>query len=64
MSVARKDDRHNDDLVGEIADSFNRAVGEKRAKDGEPVDENQPAKPRFVVTGDNRTQPRKNRGVR
>jgi hypothetical protein len=60
MSVARKDDRHNDDLVGEIADSFNRAVGEKRAKDGEPVTE----KPRFVVTGDNRTQPRKNRGVR
>ncbi|HEV7975959.1 hypothetical protein [Amycolatopsis sp.] len=60
MSVARKDDRHNDDLVGEIADSFNRAVGEKRVKDGEPAAE----KPRFVVTGDNRTQPRKNRGVR
>jgi hypothetical protein len=60
MSVARKDDRHNDDLVGEIADSFNRAVGEKQAKDGELKAD----KPRFVVTGDNRVQPRKNRGVR
>jgi hypothetical protein len=51
MSVARKDDRHNGDLVGEIADSFNRALGEKRVeKDGEP----EAAKPRFVVTGDKR----------
>jgi len=64
MSVARKDDRHNDDLVGEIADSFNRAVGEKRAKDGETPEAGKTEKPRFVVTGDNRTQPRKNRGVR
>jgi hypothetical protein len=59
MSVARKDDRHNGDLVGEIADSFNRALGEKRAED-EPKAE----KPRFVVTGDNRVPPRKNRGAR
>jgi hypothetical protein len=63
MSVARKDDRHNDDLVGEIADSFNRAVGEKRAKDGEPADAAEATKPRFVVTGDNRTRPKKNRGL-
>jgi hypothetical protein len=60
MSVARKDDRHNGDLVDEIADSFNRALGEKRAEDGEPKAE----KPRFVVTGDNRVPPRKNRGAR
>jgi hypothetical protein len=61
MSVARKDDRHNDDLVGEIADSFNRAVGEKkRTEDGEPGTE----KPRFVVTGDARVVPRKNRGAK
>jgi hypothetical protein len=61
MSVARKDDRHNDDLVGEIADSFNRAVGEKkRTEDGESRAE----KPRFVVTGDARVTPRKNRRAR
>jgi hypothetical protein len=60
MSVARKDDRHNEDLVGEISDSFNRALGEKRAEDGEPKAE----KPRFVVTGDNRVPSRKNRGAR
>jgi hypothetical protein len=60
MSVARKDDRHNGDLVDEIADSLNRALGEKRAEDNEPKTE----KPRFVVTGDNRVPPRKNRGAR
>jgi len=61
MSVARKDDRHNDDLVGEIADSFNRAVGaKKRTEDGEAKAE----PPRFVVTGDARAVPRKNRRER
>jgi hypothetical protein len=57
MSVARKDDRHNEDLVDEIADSFNRALGAKKAGDDEP----EAGRPRFVVTGDSRTHPRKNR---
>ncbi|GAA4549109.1 hypothetical protein [Amycolatopsis samaneae] len=52
MSIARKDDRHNEDLVSEIADSFNREIGEK--KTGE---ENAEAKPRFVITGDSRATP-------
>ncbi|MFD9891242.1 hypothetical protein [Amycolatopsis sp. NPDC058986] len=52
MSIARKDDRHNEDLVSEIADSFNRAVGEKKAED-----ETAEAKPKFVITGDSRATP-------
>jgi hypothetical protein len=56
MSVARKDDRHSEDLVDEIADSFNRALSAKKAEDGEQKAE----RPRFVVTGDSRTPPRKN----
>jgi hypothetical protein len=60
MSVARKDDRHNEDLVGEIADSFNRALGAKKNGDDEP----EAKRPRFVVTGDSRTPPSKNRRAR
>ncbi|WP_020668083.1 hypothetical protein [Amycolatopsis nigrescens] len=55
MSIARKDDRHNEDLVGEIADNFNRALSAKQGEDGEP----QSQRPRFVVTGDKRTPPPK-----
>jgi hypothetical protein len=60
MSVARKDDRHNENLVDEIADSFNRALSAKKADEGEQKRE----RPRFVVTGDSRTAPRKNREAR
>jgi hypothetical protein len=60
MSVARKDDRHNEDLVGEISDSFNRALSKKKTEDGETKAET----PRFVVTGDSRASSRKNRGTR
>ncbi|MFI6027746.1 hypothetical protein [Amycolatopsis magusensis] len=56
MSVSRKDDRHNEDLVDEIADSFSKAV---RAKQEESGDET--PKPAFVITGDRRDQDRKRR---
>ncbi|MBK1788885.1 hypothetical protein [Prauserella cavernicola] len=62
MSIARKDDRHNEDLVREISDGFNRAVGAKREKeegDTEPQEQ-----PRFVVTGDMRTPPQTGRDKR
>jgi hypothetical protein len=60
MSVARKDDRHNEDLVGEISDSFNRALSEKKTEDGGA----QAPAPRFVVTGDSRAVRKKDRGTR
>lgn len=65
MSVARKDDRHNEDLAREIADSFNQTM---RAKDRDAEDEDtnedtdrdtEPGQ-RFVITGDKR-QPRRRR---
>lgn len=57
MSVARKDDRHNDDLVNEISDGFNRALNAKEAdQEGE-----KPQQPRFVVTGDSRAKAPKDR---
>ncbi|MBN6036676.1 hypothetical protein [Amycolatopsis sp. 195334CR] len=56
MSVSRKDDRHNEDLVNEIADSFTKAVRAKQAESGG----DQP-KPAFVITGDQRDQDRKRR---
>ncbi|QWF79246.1 hypothetical protein [Amycolatopsis sp. CA-230715] len=59
MSIARKDDRHNDDLVKEIADGFNRAVGSKKSED-----EAEKPKPKFVVTGDSRTPPPRGRKSR
>ncbi|GAA1987730.1 hypothetical protein [Amycolatopsis minnesotensis] len=62
MSIARKDDRHNDDLVKEIAEGFNRAVGAK--KTGDSGDSGEKPKPRFVVTGDNRTPPPRGRKSR
>ncbi|MFF5990292.1 hypothetical protein [Prauserella flavalba] len=60
MSIARKDDRHNDDLVREIADGFNRAVGPKPEEGEEAATE----KPRFVVTGDMRNPPKPGRDKR
>lgn len=62
MSIARKDDRHNDDLVKEIAEGFNRAVGSK--KSGDDAGEAEKPKPRFVVTGDSRTPPPRGRKSR
>ncbi|MEU6643737.1 hypothetical protein ABZ863_14460 [Saccharomonospora sp. NPDC046836] len=59
MSIARKDDRHNADLVREIADSFNRAVNAKEP-DAEDAAE-RTERPRFVVTGDMRNPPKKDR---
>ena len=47
MGIQRKDERHSEELVDEISEGFNRAVGEK--KTGEEA-----AKPRFVITGDAR----------
>jgi hypothetical protein len=60
MSIARRDDRHNEDLIGDIADSFGRALAAKQPErdgDGEP-------RPRFVVTGDKRRQDPKDRSTR
>ncbi|WP_216214186.1 hypothetical protein [Amycolatopsis aidingensis] len=56
MSVARKDDRHNEDLVAEIADNLNRRLDTGSREDTGSGEEQQP---RFVVTGDRRVQPRK-----
>lgn len=50
MGIQRKDERHNEKLVDEISEGFNRAVGEKKA-------EEEAAKPRFVITGDARATP-------
>lgn len=48
MGVQRKAERHNEELVDDISDGFNRAVGAKHDEDGAP------AKPKFVITGDAR----------
>ncbi|MEV5719605.1 hypothetical protein AB0L41_37455 [Amycolatopsis mediterranei] len=50
MGIQRKDERHNEKLVDEIAEGFNRAVGENKTEDEAP-------KPRFVITGDARATP-------
>ncbi|MGK3205468.1 hypothetical protein [Amycolatopsis sp. MEPSY49] len=50
MGIQRKDERHNEKLVDEISEGFNRAVGEKKDEDEAP-------KPRFVITGDARATP-------
>jgi hypothetical protein len=51
MGIQRKDERHNEELVDEISDGFNRAVGTTKAEDDAP------AKPRFIITGDARATP-------
>ncbi|OLZ56947.1 hypothetical protein [Amycolatopsis keratiniphila] len=56
MSIARKDDRHNEDLVREISDGFNRALGAEKAVD-EDAAAAKPAAPQFVITGDSRATP-------
>ena len=48
MGIQRKDERHNEKLVDEISEGFNRAVGEKKAES----DAGEAPKPRFVITGD------------
>ena len=50
MGIQRKDERHNEKLVDEISEGFNRAVGEKKTED-------EASKPRFVITGDARATP-------
>ncbi|RSN57324.1 hypothetical protein DMH01_28205 [Amycolatopsis sp. WAC 04182] len=58
MSIARKDDRHNEDLVREISDGFNRALGaEAVEKDERDTVAAKPAAPKFVITGDSRATP-------
>lgn len=60
MGIARKDDRHKEELVSEIADSFTRALSE-RERDGEHSDGSQADKPRFTITGDQRISQEKRR---
>ncbi|WP_410651934.1 hypothetical protein [Amycolatopsis sp. cmx-4-54] len=62
MSIARKDDRHNEDLVREISDGFNRALGAEKAVEKDEKGEKgtvaaKPAAPTFVITGDSRATP-------
>ncbi|MGH3450577.1 MAG: hypothetical protein ACRDQW_07575 [Haloechinothrix sp.] len=62
MSIGRKDDRHNADLVDEIADGFSRAIAARPPaadpssdqSDGEHPDDSGQAKTSFVITGDQR----------
>lgn len=68
MSVARRDDRHNDDLAKEISDSFNRAVSAKQPAAEDPAaagdGDTAPAPPRFMVTGDKRNEAQETRRPR
>ncbi|MFC9255060.1 hypothetical protein [Amycolatopsis thailandensis] len=57
MSIARKDDRHNEDLVREISDGFNRALGAEKAVEEKNEEAEKPAAPQFVITGDSRATP-------
>ncbi|OXM44225.1 hypothetical protein [Amycolatopsis alba] len=57
MSIARKDDRHNEDLVREISDGFNRALGTEKAVEEKETEAAKPAAPKFVITGDSRATP-------
>lgn len=65
MSVARKDDRHNEDLAREIADSFNQTMRAKDSDDdadtGSDAAEPPAGGQRFVITGDQRQTSRKRR---
>jgi hypothetical protein len=66
MSIARKDDRYNSDLVNEISDGFNRARAARdeadpetetatgAGGDGEHTKDSPPARPSFIVTDDMR----------
>jgi hypothetical protein len=53
VGIQRKDERHNEKLVDEISEGFNRAVGEKKPEN----DADEAPKPRFVITGDARATP-------
>jgi hypothetical protein len=65
MSIARKDDRYNDDLAAEISDSFNRAVRGKQETDRDTDGESGQGaeRPQFVITGDQRSPDAPNRSV-
>ncbi|MGH3516720.1 MAG: hypothetical protein ACRDQ7_04775 [Haloechinothrix sp.] len=62
MSVFRRDDRHNADLVDEIADGFAKGLAARKPapeassgeRDGEHAEDSTPAKPGFIITGDRR----------
>ncbi|MFI5606354.1 hypothetical protein [Amycolatopsis sp. NPDC051903] len=58
MSYARKDDRHNDDLVNEIADGFARTIKEKKVDEDGTVKSSGPG---FTITGDARNAPQPRR---
>jgi len=58
MSVSRKDDQHNEDLVREIADSFGASMRARRVqRDADDADARGGASSgeRLVITGDQRT---------
>ncbi|MEV4599984.1 hypothetical protein AB0K15_21610 [Amycolatopsis sp. NPDC049253] len=55
MSYVRRDDKHNDDVVDEIADGFERTLKEKREGDTKP------SGPGFTITGDARNAPKPRR---
>ncbi|MEV6646099.1 hypothetical protein [Amycolatopsis sp. NPDC051371] len=57
MGIQRKDERHNEKLVDEISEGFNRAVGERKAES----EADEAPKPRFVITGDARATPPRRR---
>ncbi|MFC4004241.1 hypothetical protein ACFS2C_20180 [Prauserella oleivorans] len=61
MSIARKDDRRNADLVREIAEGFDRAVNAQGEGSGGSETADGEDRPRFVVTGDKRNEDRKRR---
>jgi|GEM_PF-6043031 len=64
MSVSRKDDQHNEDLVREIADSFNASMRSRRDAedtDDAEADGTQESQHRLVITGDQRTSGRNRR---
>ena len=64
MSLFRKHDKHNEDLVDEISDSFNRAIKRKRDGDTSHEKDEKTAAPRFTVTGDKRVPPKPPRETR
>ncbi|WP_181774281.1 hypothetical protein [Amycolatopsis pittospori] len=57
MSIARKDDRHNEDLVREISNGFNRALDSEKTVEDADAEKAKPAAPKFVITGDSRATP-------
>ncbi|WP_165436305.1 hypothetical protein [Amycolatopsis suaedae] len=55
MSVFRRDEKHREKLVDEIADGFNRSLGRTKPEDDKPEP------PKFRITGDRREPERRRR---